>query len=156
MESIGKQPLSINLWAFKTDFNVLPTEERFKDPDDVNIELIIGNTNIDTRVMMSDKDGKNYEMKAEDVDTSWFEAPTDQIDVVPDFLDLDDDQEKVVRCVTEDLVCERARRRVAELEDDTEGLTTSVVAMRHNRRQKQKELVESLGKHNKGMRHPSD
>ncbi|MGI4453339.1 hypothetical protein ACR2VR_26815, partial [Klebsiella pneumoniae] len=47
MESIVKQPLSRNLWAIMKEFNVLPTEQRFKDLDDYQIEFIIGNMNRD-------------------------------------------------------------------------------------------------------------
>ncbi|MCP6183125.1 hypothetical protein NL435_27625, partial [Klebsiella pneumoniae] len=75
LSHIAKEPLSRNLWAIMREFNVLPTEQRFKDLDDYQIEFILANMNLDTKEMMEARDGKNYDMKAEDVDTSWFEAP---------------------------------------------------------------------------------
>lgn len=127
------------------EFNVLPTEQRFKDLDDYQIEFIIANMNLDTKEMMEARDGKNYDMKAEDTDTSWFEAPTDEFDVVPDFLDLDDLNTQVDKSLSEKEKIERDRRVEAELEDETEGLTTQHLAMMEHIRQKQKELDESLG-----------
>ncbi|MCP5645454.1 hypothetical protein NL299_27930, partial [Klebsiella pneumoniae] len=79
----------------------------------------------------------------------WFEAPTDEFDVVPDFLDLDDLNTQVDKSLSEKGKIERDRRVEAELEDETEGLTTQHLAMMEHIRQKQKELDESLGIDNK-------
>ena len=149
MESIVKQPLSRNLWAIMKEFNVLPTEQRFKDLDDYQIEFIIGNMNRDVyehnkQLKQAQKGGK-YDSQFEDDDSSWWDESHEDFDPVPDFLDADDLAKQMEAKLSDRDKEERAKRNDAELNDETEGLTTQHLAMMEYIRRKQEELDEEVG-----------
>lgn len=145
METIAKVPLSRNLWAIMKEFNVLPTEQRFKDLDDYQIEFIIANMNKDYDEIVKAQKGKNYDSEFEDDDKSWWNTPTEEFDPTPDFLDADDLAKQMEDRLSEKDKIERAKRLDAELEDETEGLTTQHLAMMEYIRQQQQKVDEEVG-----------
>ncbi|AEJ79731.1 RNA polymerase beta subunit [Staphylococcus aureus bacteriophage Sb-1] len=117
MESIVKQPLSRNLWAIMKEFNVLPTEQRFKDLDDYQIEFIIGNMNRDVyehnkQLKQAQKGGK-FDSQFEDDDSSWWNESHEDFDPVPDFLDADDLAQQMEAKLSDRDKEERAKRNDA-------------------------------------------
>lgn len=126
------------------EFNVLPTEQRFKDLDSYQLEFMLESMSRDGEETKQLQKGKKFDSQFEDEDSSWWNTDHDEFDPVPDFLDEDDLAEQMEQRLSEKDKEERGKRLDAELNDETEGMTTQHLAMMEYIRRKQEELDDEV------------
>ncbi|AAX92375.1 tail morphogenetic protein B [Staphylococcus phage Twort] len=126
------------------EFNVLPTDERFRNLTDLQIEFILYNMVQDNKEQELIAKGKRFDSHFEDDDRSWMEADEEDFEVVPDYIDLEDINKQIENKLSEeekqrrqerfdsddpdemdrvDLVLEEQRRRIEELDREL-GITS--------------------------------
>lgn len=100
-------------------FNVLPTEERFKNLTEHQLSFILENMIRDSWEQEQVAKGRTGNIM-EDDDTSWYDTPTEEFEPVPDFLDADDLAKQAYDRLSESEKAKMNERAETELDEDNE------------------------------------
>lgn len=99
-------------------FNVLPTDDKFKQLDDFQIEFILTSMERDAwEIKQRQKGQQHYENLVEDEDTNFLNVPEEEFEVVPKFLDAEELYEQALNRLSESAKAKHEERLKAEFED---------------------------------------
>lgn len=118
MENLVKETYARNMWRIMDKFNVLPTEDRFKNLTTEQLSFILESMNRDNWEQRQLAKGiTNFDDVKEDSDTSFLHVKEEDFEVLPDFLDADDINKKMLERLSESEKAKHSERLKAEFED---------------------------------------
>ena len=118
MRNLVKEPFARNMWRIMDKFKVLPTEERFKSLTSEQLAFIMASMERDNWEQRQLAKGiTNFDDIKEDADTSFLTAKEEEFEVVPEFLDIDDINTKMMERLSESERLKHEERLKAEFED---------------------------------------
>lgn len=117
MKALVKTNYARNLWALMREFKVLPTDPRWLELTDEQIEFMLYSMERDVVEADRARRGIQVDGEYEDNDESWWYAEHDEFEALRD----DHDEEDIARQV-EDLTTEEDRERLRKRFADNEEL----------------------------------
>lgn len=123
------------------EFNVLPTDDRFKQLTDLQIEFILYNMVQDNKEQELIAKGKRFDSHFEDDDNSWMEVDEKEFEVVPEFLDLDSINKQIEGRLSEE---EKQRRQERFDSDDPDEMDRVDLVLEEQKRRIE-EIDRELG-----------